>query len=327
MIVILSTLNGETRLREMLPALLRVRLPAGTRFHVVDNGSTDGTRALLAGYASQLPLTVHDQPARGKNNCLNLVLNKVCHELAPKEVVVLTDDDILPGADWLEEMQAAADAHPDCDVFAGRILPHWPTNINARIEPVSRYYGVLFSLTSSVEGPCDATLAWGPNMAVRAHVFKSGFRFDPAFGPNGSIGYPMGSETELMERLERAGHRAWFAERACVRHMIRASQLDATSIVQRAFRHGYGVGWRTQRGKGSLRLLMTQWAALRGLVSVRLRQFWTPASVQLLQDYRETWARGLASGALFEYRRAHRIAGFAETVPERCDNAASPGRD
>lgn len=320
MIVILSTFNGESRLRDMFEAMLRIRIPEGTRFHVVDNASTDQTRAVLAQYESKLPLTVHQQPVRGKNNCLNLVLDKVVHQLAPDELVVLTDDDILPSIEWLDELQAAANAHSDCDIFAGRILPHWPANFSPCLEPVRRYYGILFSLTSNVEGPCDATQAWGPNMAVRAHVFQSGVRFDPRFGPNSTIGYPMGSETELMERLDQAGHRAWFAERACVRHMIRASQLNPSSVVQRAFRHGYGVAWRYQRGRGRLGLATLMFRALRGVVAAQIRSFWSSADDQLLQDYHEAWARGLASGALFEYRRARRVPTAAELFPETAEH-------
>ena len=317
MIVILSTLNGETRLGDMLDAMLRVRLPKGTRIHIVDNGSEDGTQALLDAYASRLPLVLYTQAARGKNHCLNQVLNAVCDRLDPRELVVFTDDDILPSPEWLEELEAAGRAQPDCDVFAGRILPHWPNSGAAHLDAVSRYFGVLFSLTSNFEGPCNPSLAWGPNMAVRAHVFQSGVRFDPKFGPNGRTGYPMGSETELMERLESQGLRGWFAERACVRHMIRASQLDTTSILQRAFRHGYGVGWRSQRQKGLMRLLQLQWSAFRGVLATNIRRALFPRANPLLQDYHEAWANGLASGSKFEYRRFRSGARFSELFPDR----------
>ena len=123
MIVILSTLNGNSRLREMLEALLRVRIPPGTRFHVVDNGSEDGTLDLLDSFSDRLPLVIYKQPVRGKNHCVNLVLDAVSTSLDPAELVVLTDDDILPSPEWLEELEAAGKAHPDRDVFAGRILP------------------------------------------------------------------------------------------------------------------------------------------------------------------------------------------------------------
>jgi hypothetical protein len=327
MIVILSTLNGNGRLREMLDAMLRVRIPGGTRIHVVDNGSDDGTVELLNSYAARLPLVIYEQPIRGKNHCVNLVLDTVSANLDPVELVVLTDDDILPSPEWLEELEAAGNAHPDRDVFAGRILPHWPSSGIVHLDPVRHHFGVLFSLTSENEGPVNCQLAWGPNMAVRAHVFKSGVRFDPKFGPNGSDGYPMGSETELMERLDAAGHRAWFAERACVRHMIRSSQLDAQSVVQRAFRHGYGVGWRRQRNAGALRVFVSLVKAARGVCTARLRRTLMPFADPLLQDFREAWALGLARGALYEYRRARAILEFEEAFPERRATERAPVKD
>lgn len=308
MIVILSTLNGEQRLREMLESLCRANLPKGVRFHIVDNGSTDGTFAMIESFCNRLPITLYSQPLRGKNNCLNLVIESVSKGLAPDELVVFTDDDILPGSDWLNELQSAGDAHPDRDVFAGRILPHWPAADLEHLEPVRQHFGVLFTLTSHREGPVECALAWGPNMAVRAKIFQAGYRFDPRFGPNGTAGYPMGSETELMERLDKAGHRAWFAERASVRHQIRPSQLEAACVVQRAFRHGYGAGWREQRRGGLWRLLTCQWVAFRGIVAAQIRKTVSSRSRHILHDYHEAWARGLSSGSLFGYQAARRQA-------------------
>ncbi|MEX1251723.1 MAG: glycosyltransferase [Hyphomonas sp.] len=308
MIVILSTLNGESRLCSMLEEMLSVRLPAGTKFHVVDNGSEDGTLELLAAYAEKLPLVIYNQPVRGKNHCLNLVLASISDTLDPEEMVVLTDDDILPCPEWLEELEAAGKAHPDCDVLGGRILPHWPSRGAGQLGPLQRYFGVLFSITSTQEGPIRCDAAWGPNMAVRGRVFKAGYRFDPHFGPNGQMVYPMGSETELMERLDAAGYCAWFAERACVRHIIRAAQLDTINIIQRAFRHGYGVGRRRQRHRGFTRLASLQFNAMRALMLVHLRRLVSPPHQMLLDEYEEAWARGFADGAKSEYVAARQPA-------------------
>lgn len=327
MIVILSTLNGETRLRAMLEALLRVQFPPGARLHAVDNASEDGTLALLESYTSRLPLEVHSQPIRGKNNCLNMILDRVCDALDPDELVVLTDDDILPSPEWLLELDAAGRAHLGCDVFAGTILPHWPNQRTAHLEPVRRHFGVLFSLTSASEGPIDCRFAWGPNMAVCARVFKQGFRFDPRFGPNGHAAYAMGSETELMERLEASGHRAWFAERACVRHIIRANQLEGVNVVQRAFRHGFGVGWRLQRSRGFSRFISLQLNALRCFLSARIRGAISARSHLLLAEFDEAWAQGFSKGAMFEFRSAlatGRREATSESDNAHLEDAAAP---
>lgn len=323
MIVILSTFNGHSRLGEMLEAMRRVRIPAGTTIHVVDNGSSDGTPDLVAQFTDRLPIVQHFQPVRGKNNCLNFALEKLIDRLDPRELIVFTDDDILPSEGWLEELDASARAHPDCDVFAGSILPHWPCCGMRHLESVRRHFGILFTLTSHSEGPVDCAQAWGPNMAVRASVFQAGYRFDPRFGPNGTAGYPMGSETELMERLDAAGYKAWFVERAYVRHMIRANQTDAVNVVQRAFRHGYGSGLRDQRGRGVAQLMQCRWKSFRGIAASRLRHTWVAPENRLLQDFNEAWARGYAIGAEFEYRNALAKMEFEDEFPERREDLRS----
>lgn len=75
----------------------------------------------------------------------------------------------------------AADAHPDTDVFAGRILPSSPDGEPAHLDPIRGDFGILFSLTSTGEGPVTCAMAWGPNMVDRARVFQSGCRFDARF--------------------------------------------------------------------------------------------------------------------------------------------------
>jgi hypothetical protein len=63
--------------------------------------------------------------------------------------------------------------------------------------------------------------------------------------------------------------------------------------------------------------------AARGVVAAQIRSFWSSADEQLLQDYHEAWARGLASGALFEYRRSRRVPTAAELFPEAAEQLGS----
>jgi hypothetical protein len=99
--------------------------------------------------------------------------------------------------------------------------------------------------------------------------------------------------------------------------MIRTVQLEPENVIQRAFRHGYGLGWRKQRDRGLGRFLETHWTVAHCLVAAWIRRIWNAPSKQLLNDYYEAWAQGLSSGSTFEYRRARRSAAFAQTFPER----------
>jgi hypothetical protein len=90
-----------------------------------------------------------------------------------------------------------------------------------------------------VEGPIVPRQAFSPNLAVRTAVFRDGYRFDETIGPAGGD-YAMGSETELLVRLDQAGVRAWHCADAVVHHMIRRFQMDEAWILQRAVRFGRG---------------------------------------------------------------------------------------
>ncbi|MGH9201972.1 MAG: glycosyltransferase, partial [Vicinamibacterales bacterium] len=116
---------------------------------------------------SSIPLTRLFESRPGKNAALNAGLGSVTGDL-----VVLTDDDAFPKAEWLREMRAAADAHPDYAVFGGAIVPGWEAAPDSWISAWVPL-GVVFSASdpSVPEGPTGAHNVFGPNMAIRAKVF------------------------------------------------------------------------------------------------------------------------------------------------------------
>jgi len=114
--------------------------------------------------------------------------------------------------------------------------------------------GPIFTVTpaSMKDGELPSEVVqtvYGPNMAIRASIFASGVRFDSSIGPNGS-NYAMGSETELVMRLSREGHRAWFVPEAVVAHLVRPEQLQKGWALKRATRWGRGIlriSWCSQK--------------------------------------------------------------------------------
>lgn len=235
--VVFSTRDGARTLPEAL-ARHRALLPAPVphRLFVVDNGSTDGTAAILDEHLGAMPLAVRREPRPGKNRALNAVLP----ELASADLAVFTDDDVLPEPDWLRRLWAAAERQPAFDVFGGTIRPRWPASPPPWLADWGVPLGIVYAATTEREGPVGADKVWGPNMAVRGAVLRQGHRFDEDTGPDGSGSYAMGSETEFTSRLERAGHRAWFAADAVVAHVVRPEQLTEAWVLGRAYRHGRG---------------------------------------------------------------------------------------
>lgn len=237
MTVLFATHNGARWLPRVLEAFAALEAPAGGwKLIAVENASTDATAQVLESFVTRLPLTVLRAPAPGKNRALNLGLTQAAGDL-----VVLTDDDVLPAADWLVRLRAAADANPAHDVFGGRIVPHFevePPDWLLRWAPLDMAYAATPADLPS--GPVDPGMVWGPNMAVRQRAFDAGHRFSERVGPTAGS-YAMGSETEFTQRLAQAGHASWYCPEAVVEHMVRAEQMTEQWLYGRALRYGRGA--------------------------------------------------------------------------------------
>jgi glycosyltransferase involved in cell wall biosynthesis len=236
--VLLATYNGSGTLRVCLEAYCGLEQPpGGWKMVIVDNGSTDSTEEIIRSFAARLPIHYCREPVQGKNAALNTGLRHLAGDL-----VVFTDDDVVPHPNWLTSMRSAADTQPAYTLFGGKILPRWasqPENWILEWVPLGVAYGV--TPPTFREGEIGASSLFGPNMAIRARVFASGCRFDPSLGPRGNGSYTMGSETELSLRLERSGLKAWHVESAVVEHIVRDSQMTPKWLRQRAALFGREV--------------------------------------------------------------------------------------
>lgn len=234
--VLMATYNGANTLPQVLAAYREMQPPpGGYELVVVDNASSDTTAAVLRDHGAGLPMRVLDCAERGKNRALNLGL-----QTAQGDLIVLTDDDTLPRADWLVQLASVATDQSGHDLFGGHIVAEWPGACPpwiTQLVNMAATFGV--TPTSQRSGPVAAAQIWGANMAVRRRVFEAGHRFNEAVGPAAGQ-YIMGSETEFSGRVEEAGHRAWFVEEAVVAHIIRPNQLEPDWIIQRAYRLGRG---------------------------------------------------------------------------------------
>ena len=293
--VLFATRNRASALAPVLDAMAGLVAPeGGWKLVVVDNGSTDATPALLAGYLDQLPLTLLCEPRAGKNRALNMALPHLEGGL-----IILTDDDVLPRPDWLLRLLEAADEHPQAALFGGTVLPHWSRPRPAWLTEDAVPFSVLYAQQKRVAGPCSCDAIFGPNMAVRSSVFAAGFNFSETVGPDETRKmYAMGGETEFLRRVEAAGYKGWFVPEAVVGHIIRPEQLDEAWILARAYRYGIGEG-SNYVSRGASRHLPTSRLPtrlqLRHLVygtAARLSRFLPPSSRRLKLRYKARMIAG-----------------------------------
>ena len=299
--VLMATYNGATTLLRVLDAYCRLEAPAGGwQLLVVDNASDDDSRAILLAYRDRLPLTYLYEARPGKNAALNGAVAVALRD-PDSALFVFTDDDATPAPDWLVRLAACAAAQPDYAVFGGAIVPDWAQPAPdwvLRLVPL----GLSYALTAPTlaDGPVFPGLVWGPNMALRRCIFDAGHRFDTSVGPNGGA-YAMGSETLMTRRLSAAGYRAWFCRGAQVAHHIRARQLTAAYLLQRAYRYGRGQ-YHQDRADGP----PAPMPALFGLP----RWMWRRAGMELAGALRARLA-GDADSWFQRRWELHRLAGYA----------------
>jgi len=242
--VVLATYNGAATLPTTLRSFTGLIEPeGGWKLIVIDNGSTDETPTILKSFCDHLPLTILSEPERGKNRALNRAIPYLEGELA-----VFTDDDTVVPPDWLRLYENLAAEKPHCTVLGGRVVPRWPdTEAERRVARIPQGPAYAAHPKELASGSVDPGMIWGPNMAVRRHVFDDGTRFDESVGP-GPGQYIMGSETELNHRLHRLGHENWLSNEIVVEHQIRPHQLTAIWLARRARRFGAATARRDSGG-------------------------------------------------------------------------------
>ena len=116
--VIICTHNHAESLRETLRAINQVRVPQGmtAELIIVDNGSNDHTRELVD--SIRLPyinLRYVNELRRGLFLCAKYRYLETCGA-----IILFTDDDVRPPANWIEEMCAPI-LSGEADAVAGGV--------------------------------------------------------------------------------------------------------------------------------------------------------------------------------------------------------------
>jgi glycosyltransferase involved in cell wall biosynthesis len=217
--VIVCTYNRAASLADTLAALKRLSPPAGGEWEVliVDNNSKDDTRQVVEDAAANWPrLRYVFQPQQGLSHARNLGIAE-----SRGEIILFTDDDVLPEPDWLTVTLAGLDQY-GADACGGYIAPIWEAPPPAWLT--ERFYGFLAVRTDREDDYpiLDARQApFGANMAFRRAALERIGGFDPTRGRVGA-NLASGEDGELFERLLKSGGKAIFLGRSRVHHKVEA---------------------------------------------------------------------------------------------------------
>lgn len=301
--ILVATWNRGNAISETLASFEGLNA-SGIRWEVIviDNASTDNTGETLKSFTDRLPLVALHEPEQGKNRALKRGMGN-----ARGDLFVFTDDDVIADPKWIFEFHQAAKRWPQDNIFAGRIIPRYPEYTPAWIHNLDRRKRIVSFgeyHPQSVEGPVPNSPAGG-NMAIRRKIFDE-FQFSERIGPNGKQ-YAMGSESELLIRLQEAGNRFIYVPTAKVDHLIREDQVTLKWLFGRAQR--MGRGGRRLGGAGGplpwLRFWGIKWTGI-----ARMLVFLIPylLTLPLPARFRMTpgWNWNLAIGQIHEDRIMYR---------------------
>lgn len=213
--VIVPTYNSRGTIASCLEALLHQSMPPSEyEIIVVDDGSTDGTEEIVKKY----DVKYLSQPHRGPAAARNL---GVAH--AAGDIVLFTDADCVPAADWIKKMSLPFED----DEIVG-VKGAYQTR---QRELMARFVQLEYE---------DKYERMRKNRWIDfIDTYSAGYRRDVLLANDGfDTGFPGASveDQELSFRLAKRGYKMVFQPEAIVYHR---HATDLTSYVRKKFRIGY----------------------------------------------------------------------------------------
>lgn len=225
--VIICSRDRAAELEATLLAFRDVNVPNGWKCEivVVDNTSSDQiTRRARQARLAHIETRFLFEPRKGKSNALNTGLANARYDL-----ILFTDDDVRPAADWLEQL-AGPLCRNECDAVVGKILLAPRLNRPWLSENYKAWLACLEK--PPTEWPLELI---GANMGFKRSVLDKVPGFDPELAPGG-LG--LGEDSLFSRQLREAAFTIQFVGEAIVYHHLSASRLRRSAWLKAGEVHG-----------------------------------------------------------------------------------------
>jgi glycosyltransferase involved in cell wall biosynthesis len=232
--VVLCTFNRAGLLGGALAALVAQVDAPPYEVIVVDNNSTDGTRAVIASFAATGLVTCVHEPVQGLSYARNRGV-----AAASAAVVAFTDDDVRVEPTWVGAIARAFAEHPDLDMIGGRVDPEWQADPPEWLREAG---SAPLALVDYGAAPLRITpdapqCLIGANVAIRRRALDRLHGFSPHLQ---RVGDGVGSteDHDFQTRLLAKGGAALYDPRIAARAIVPGDRLSKR--YHRAWHQGHG---------------------------------------------------------------------------------------
>jgi glycosyltransferase involved in cell wall biosynthesis len=272
--VVVPAYNAEATLGACLASLLELTYPAAKiELLVVDNGSRDGTRAIIESFAPRVrPLAETKRgPAAARNRGI---------AEARGEIIAFTDADCVVDPDWLTQLIEPL-SDPAAGIAGGAIRATQPCNqIEAFGEKIHDHEKAI----CVYEPPYVITMNWASPRAVLENTGG----FDETL--------LRGEDVDLAWRILRAGKRFAYQPRAIIAHR---NERTLRGLFREGIQHGYC----------SVLVNRKHEAFLEGCGHLRVNRASYEAALAALREYVRT--RSMTALCDFTFRAGNKLGKLA----------------
>jgi GT2 family glycosyltransferase len=221
--IIIATHDRAESLNRLLASLAPQLRSGEHEVFIADNGTPEPSPITCQDF----PLThIHDTRP-GKCRVQNRAI-----AAATGTIIACLDDDLAVAPDYVVQVIAFFEQHPEFAAMRGRIL--------AASDPLlaAGEKAPYLDLPIADDGgeAIEVRGVLGANMAFRAEALRRVGPFDERLGP-GAAGHE--EETEISQRLRRAAYRIGYVPGALVYHEVDAARADRVRFIRIARERGF----------------------------------------------------------------------------------------
>lgn len=252
--IVVCTYNGAETLGAALKCMIRQQTDGmcDVDVVVVDDGSTDGTKDVVAELMAESPVRVRyiRTEGRGVSHARNMGVAE-----SRGQWIAFFDQDQLAESHWLRELYGTA-------LATGAAVVEGPRDLALPKDQLSGLSSVCRRILGERIGDSEPHKSYGRTCSCTGNVLISRKVFDVVGGFDESL-LQGGEDWEFFGRVRAAGFDIWYTPRALVHHQISSKRLTETFFKRASLRVGINFAHRDYTDWGFTRTVLA-WIARIG---------------------------------------------------------------